>query len=95
MGVDVRSGRRLCVSSPVAHRLQRNPRRKQQRNVRMTQRVDRNLRQIRARDKVVKPTRDAVRVNRCAVILRKNPVAVNPAIAHSDSLFALPFAVLL
>ena len=79
---------------PIAHRFQRNPRREEQRNIRVPQRMNRNLRQIGARNEIVEPTRYAVRVNRCAVILRKNPVAVNPAITHSDSLFPLPFAVL-
>lgn len=90
MRVDVRGSRCLRMSRPVTHRLQRNPRCKQQRDVRVPQGVNRNLRQIGTRDEIVEPTRDAIRVNRCAVILGKNPIAVNPAIPHRDSLFPLP-----
>ena len=61
----------------------------------MPQRMNRNLRQVGSRNEVVEPARYAIRMNRCAVILRKNPVAVNPAIAHSNSLLSLPFTVLL
>ena len=95
MRVDVRCRRRLRMPCSITHRLQRNPCCKQERDVRMPQGVNRDLWQIGPRDEIVEPTRDAIRVNRCSVILSKNPVAINPSITHSDSLFALPFAVLL
>ena len=44
--VNICGGRCLRMSRPVAHRLQRNTSRKQQRNVRVPQGVNRNLRQI-------------------------------------------------
>ena len=93
--VDVRGGRSLRMTRPVAHRLQRNPCREEQRNIRVPQRMNRNLRQIGARNEIVEPTRYAVRVDRCTVVLRKNPVTVNPAITHRNAFLALPFAMLL
>ena len=95
MRVNIRGRRRLRVPRPVAHRLQRNPRREEQRNIRVPQRMNRNLRQIGARNEIVEPTRYAVRVDRCTVVLRKNPVTVNPAITHRNAFLALPFAMLL
>ena len=59
----------------------------------MPQGVNRDLWQIGPRDEIVEPTRDAIRVNWCAVILRENTVTVNPAIPHRNSLFPLPFAM--
>ena len=82
MRVDVRGGRSLRVPCPVAHRFQRNPRREQKSNVCVPQGVNRNLRQVSPRDEVVKPTRDAIWVNRCAVVLCKNTVAIDPALSN-------------
>ena len=64
MRVDVRGGRSLRVPRPIAHRFQWNSSGEEQRDVRMSQGVNRNLRQVGSRDEVVKPARDAVRVNR-------------------------------
>ena len=44
MRVDICGCRRLRMPRSVAHRLQRNPRRKQQRDVRVPQGMNRNLR---------------------------------------------------
>ena len=80
------------MSRAVTHRFQRNSRSKQQRNIRVPQGVNRNLRQIGPRDKVVEPTRYAVRMDRRTIILRKQPVAIDPAVPHRNSLSTLPFA---
>ena len=94
MRVDVRRGRRLRMSSTVAHCSQRNPRREQQRDVRVPQRVNRYLRQIGSRNEVVEPTRYAVGVNRGAIILREKSITVGPAISDRYSLLSLPFSEL-
>ena len=93
MRVDVRGSRSLRMPRPIAHRLQRNPRCKKQRDVRMPQGMNRDLRQISPRNEIMEPPRDAVRVDWRTVVLREQTVAVNPAIAHDDSLLPLPFSM--
>ena len=94
MRVDVRRGRRLRMSSTVAHCSQRNPRREQQRDVRVPQRVNRYLRQIGSRNEVVEPTRYAVGVNRGAIILREKSITVGPAVADRNTFLTLPLSEL-
>jgi len=42
---------------------------------------------------IVEPARDAVRMNRCNIILREESVAVDSTIAHCDALLPLPLSV--
>ena len=64
MRVDVCGCRSLRMPRSVAHRLQWDSRREQQRDVRVPQGVNRNLRQIGARNEIVEPARYAIRMNR-------------------------------
>lgn len=49
----------------------------------VAQAVDGDVRQVVGFDKVAEPTADRVRVDRCAVGLGEQPVAVYPSVAHT------------
>lgn len=63
--------------------------------VRVAEAVNGDVRQVVGADEVVEPTADGVGMDRRTIRLGEQPVAVNPAVAHRETLLCLPAFVLL
>ena len=82
MDVDLARGCRIGVTEAGGNSRDRDAGVDHQRRVGMAQTVDGNVRKIIRFDEVAEPTADGVRVNRRTVRLGKQPITVDPSVAH-------------
>ena len=95
MGVDPRCRGRVGEAKSGGDGGDRDAGVDHQRDVRVAEAVDGDVRQVVRTDEITKPTSDGIRMNRCTIGLGEQAVAIHPSIAHTQAALSLPPFVLL